>query len=102
MSLAVGPTVRHKGLLLAGVADLGTAAGSWDNGCNRIDSRSHAMNEPVIVGYARTPIGKFSGGLSSMTAMDLGGVAIKGALERSGVPGDAVENVIMGHVLQAG
>ena len=60
------------------------------------------MNEPVIVGYARTPIGKFSGGLSSMTAMDLGGVAIKGALERSGVPGDAVEYVIMGHVLQAG
>ena len=60
------------------------------------------MNEAVIVGYARTPIGKFSGGLSSMTAMDLGGVAIKGALERSGVPGDAVEYVVMGHVLQAG
>jgi acetyl-CoA C-acetyltransferase len=60
------------------------------------------MNEAVIVGYARTPIGKFSGGLASMTAMDLGGVAIKGALERSGVPGDAVEYVIMGHVLQAG
>ena len=60
------------------------------------------MNEAVIVGYARTPIGKFAGGLSSMTAMDLGGVAIKGALERSGVPGDAVEYVVMGHVLQAG
>ncbi len=60
------------------------------------------MNEAVIVGYARTPIGKFQGGLSSMTAMDLGGVAIKGALERSGVPGDAVEYVVMGHVLQAG
>ena len=60
------------------------------------------MNEPVIVGYARTPIGKFSGGLSSLTAMDLGGHAIKGALERSGVPGDEVQYVIMGHVLQAG
>jgi len=60
------------------------------------------MNEAVIVGYARTPIGKFGGGLSSMSAMDLGGVAIKGALERSGVPGDAVEYVVMGHVLQAG
>jgi acetyl-CoA C-acetyltransferase len=60
------------------------------------------MNEPVIVGYARTPIGKFSGGLSSLTAMDLGGAAIKGALERSGVPDDAVEYVVMGHVLQAG
>ena len=60
------------------------------------------MNDAVIVGYARTPIGKFSGGLSSMTAMDLGGAAIKGALERSGVPGEAVEYVVMGHVLQAG
>jgi acetyl-CoA C-acetyltransferase len=60
------------------------------------------MRDAVIVGYARTPIGKFSGGLSSMTAMELGGVAIKGALERSGVPAESVESVIFGHVLQAG
>jgi acetyl-CoA C-acetyltransferase len=60
------------------------------------------MNEAVIVGIARTPIGKFQGGLSSLTAMDLGGAAIKAALERSGVEGSAVESVIMGHVLQAG
>jgi acetyl-CoA C-acetyltransferase len=59
-------------------------------------------NEAVIVGYARTPIGKFSGGLSSLTAMDLGGRAIEGALERAGVPADQVDQVVMGHVLQAG
>ena len=60
------------------------------------------MNEAVIVGYARTPIGKFQGGFAGLTAMDLGGHAIKGALERAGVPADAVEYVVMGHVLQAG
>lgn len=60
------------------------------------------MNEAVIVGYARTPLGKFGGGLASLTAMDLGGVAIKGALERPGVPPEQVQYVIMGHVIQAG
>ena len=60
------------------------------------------MNEAVIVGYVRTPIGKFSGGLASLSAMDLGGVAIRAALERAGVPAEQVDYVIMGHVLQAG
>jgi acetyl-CoA C-acetyltransferase len=60
------------------------------------------VNEAVIVGYARTPIGKFQGGLSSLTAMDLGGVAIRAALERAGVQGGQVDQVFMGHVLQAG
>jgi len=60
------------------------------------------MSEAVIVGYARTPIGKFQGGLSSLTAMDLGGRAIAAALERAGVAPDQVEYTIMGHVLQAG
>jgi acetyl-CoA C-acetyltransferase len=60
------------------------------------------MTEAVIVGYARTPVGKFGGGLSSLTAMDLGGAAIGAALERSGVAPDQVDQVIMGHVLQAG
>jgi acetyl-CoA C-acetyltransferase len=62
---------------------------------------SDARTESVIVGYARTPIGKFGGGLSSLTAMDLGGVAIRAALERAGVGADQVDQVIMGHVLQA-
>jgi acetyl-CoA C-acetyltransferase len=59
-------------------------------------------NPSVIVAGARTPIGKMSGALKDFTAMDLGGIAIKAALERSGVSGDQVDYVIMGHVLQAG
>src|SRR5919112_1271527 len=60
------------------------------------------MPGSVIVGGARTPIGKLSGALKSFTAMDLGGFAIKAALERSGISGDQVDYVIMGHVIQAG
>ena len=60
------------------------------------------MPGSVIVSTARTPIGKLSGALTSMSAMDLGGIAIKGALERAGVGAEQVDYVIMGHVLQAG
>ena len=60
------------------------------------------MGKTVIVGGARTPFGKFGGGLSSLIASELGGIAIKEALERSGVTGDQVDEVIMGNVLQAG
>jgi acetyl-CoA C-acetyltransferase len=60
------------------------------------------MPGSVIVGGARTPIGKLSGALKGFTAMDLGGFAIKAALERSGIGGDQVDYVIMGHVIQAG
>jgi len=60
------------------------------------------VNDPVIVGYARTPIGKFLGGLAALTAMQLGGVAIRGALHAAGVRGEQVDSVVMGHVLQAG
>jgi acetyl-CoA C-acetyltransferase len=56
----------------------------------------------VIVDGARTPIGRFLGGLSSLPAAQLGGVAIRAALERAGVAPDAVEYVIMGQVLTAG
>jgi acetyl-CoA C-acetyltransferase len=56
----------------------------------------------VIVGGARTPIGKLSGALKSFSAVDLGGMAIKAALEKAGVAGDQVDYVIMGHVIQAG
>ena len=56
----------------------------------------------VIVGAARTPIGAFQGALSSLTAPQLGAAAIKAALERSGVAPAAVDQVVMGHVLQAG
>jgi acetyl-CoA C-acetyltransferase len=60
------------------------------------------MPGSVIVGGARTPIGKLSGSLKGFTAMDLGGVAIKAALEKAGIRGDQVDYVIMGHVIQAG
>jgi acetyl-CoA C-acetyltransferase len=60
------------------------------------------MSGSVIVAGARTPVGKFLGGLSSLSAADLGGIAIKGALEKAGIAGDQVEYVIMGHVIQAG
>jgi len=59
-------------------------------------------NPSVIVAGARTPIGKLAGALKDFSAMDLGGIAIKAALERSGITGDQVGYVIMGHVLQAG
>jgi acetyl-CoA C-acetyltransferase len=57
---------------------------------------------PVIVGAARTPVGRLLGSLASKSASDLGGVAIAAALDRAGVPADRVQYVIMGHVLQAG
>jgi acetyl-CoA C-acetyltransferase len=60
------------------------------------------MSGSVIVSSARTPIGKLSGALSACTASDLGAVAIRAALERAGIAGDAVDYVVMGHVLQAG
>jgi acetyl-CoA C-acetyltransferase len=60
------------------------------------------MPGSVLVAGARTPIGKMSGALASFTAMDLGGFAIKSALERSGVAGEDVDYVVMGHVIRAG
>jgi acetyl-CoA C-acetyltransferase len=56
----------------------------------------------VILGSARTPIGKLGGGLSTLKATELGGVAISAALERSGVDPEQVDHVVMGQVLQAG
>jgi acetyl-CoA C-acetyltransferase len=60
------------------------------------------MSGSVIVAGARTPIGRLLGGLKDLSAADLGGVAIKGALEKAGVSGDQVDYVIMGNVIQAG
>ena len=61
-----------------------------------------ARTRSVIVGGARTPMGRLLGSLKDFSAADLGGVAIKAALERSGITGDQVDYVIMGHVIQAG
>ncbi|RCK30525.1 acetyl-CoA C-acetyltransferase [Thalassospira lucentensis] len=60
------------------------------------------MTDVVIVGAARTPIGAFSGTLTNTPAHDLGAIAIKAALERAGVEGDAVDEVILGQVLTGG
>ena len=60
------------------------------------------MTKSVLVAAGRTPIGKLSGQFASLSAMDLGGIAIKGVLERSGVDPALVNAVLMGHVLQAG
>ncbi len=60
------------------------------------------MSDIVIASAARTPVGAFSGGLSTVTAHDLGSVAIGEALKRAGVEGAEVSEVIMGQILQAG
>jgi acetyl-CoA C-acetyltransferase len=60
------------------------------------------MPKTVILGAARTPIGKMGGGLSTLDATELGGVAIEAALQRSGVEPEQVDHVVMGQVLQAG
>lgn len=60
------------------------------------------MGKTVIVGGARTPFGKFGGALRSLTAAELGGIAIKAALEKTNIDRNKVEEVIMGNVLQGG
>ncbi|HEY3878297.1 MAG TPA: acetyl-CoA C-acetyltransferase [Trebonia sp.] len=58
--------------------------------------------DPVIIGGARTGIGRLLGSLAGFSAAELGGFALKGAIDRAGIAPDQVEYVIMGHVLQAG
>jgi len=60
------------------------------------------MSKTVILGAARTPIGKMGGALSTLDATELGAVAIEAALERSAVEPEQIEHVIMGQVIQAG
>jgi acetyl-CoA C-acetyltransferase len=56
----------------------------------------------VISSIARTPIGRFRGGFTPFTAMELGGFAISAALERAGITGDQIDEVLFGHVIQTG
>jgi acetyl-CoA C-acetyltransferase len=63
---------------------------------------SDPTRTPVIVSAARTPIGKYLGSLASLTAPELGALAIRAALERSRVPADQLQEVIMGNVIQGG
>ena len=59
-------------------------------------------NTPVIVSAARTPIGKFMGALGSLSAPKLGAIAIREAVKRAGVEPAAIQEVIMGNVVQGG
>lgn len=56
----------------------------------------------VIVSAVRTPIGSFQGSLSSLSATELGGIAVKGAVEKAGITNDKVNEVYMGNVCSAG
>ncbi len=60
------------------------------------------MSNPVITGIARTPIGKYNGALAPLSAVELGGAAISAAIEQSQIDPATVDEVLFGHVLQAG
>ncbi|XP_065568646.1 acetyl-CoA acetyltransferase, mitochondrial-like isoform X2 [Artemia franciscana] len=68
----------------------------------RYSSGVSQLHDVVILGAARTPMGSFRSSLASLKAPQLGAVAIKGALEKSGIPMEAVQEVYMGNVCQAG
>jgi len=61
-----------------------------------------SQNEVVIVSALRTPIGQFGGSLKNISAVQLGSIVIKAVMERAGIKGDMIDEVIMGNVLQAG
>jgi len=63
---------------------------------------SDPTREPVIVSAARTPIGKFLGGLAALQAPELGAIAVRAALQRAGIAAEEVEEVILGNVVQGG
>jgi acetyl-CoA C-acetyltransferase len=67
-----------------------------------IDIARDPRTTPVIVSAARTPIGRFLGSLSALSAPDLGAAAIRAAVERAGIPAEDVAEVIMGNVVQGG
>ena len=59
-------------------------------------------NEAVILSAARTPVGRFQGTLGSVSATELGAIAVKAAVERAGINPEEIEEVIMGNVVSAG
>ena len=60
------------------------------------------MHEPVIVSAVRTPIGKFLGTLTPFSAVDLGAIVVREAVNRAGIEPTQVDEIIMGNVIQAG
>lgn len=88
----------------AGLQDGQTAAEQADQGTRRRVRRrmDEAVGGPVyVVGCARTPMGAFQGSLAPLAAPELGAIAIRAAVERAGVPPEAVEEVLMGNVCSA-
>src|SRR5258708_33585060 len=76
-----------------------------DDGAGRPKAAKEPMRagqSPVLVSAVRTPIGRFLGALSSLTAPQLGAIAIREAVQRAGVPVDQIDEVIMGNVVSAG
>jgi acetyl-CoA C-acetyltransferase len=67
-----------------------------------MDRTMNSQREVVLLSAVRTPIGRFQGGLSGLSATDLGGLAIREAVRRAGVSPESVDEVLMGHVLQGG
>ena len=65
------------------------------------ESKPINMKEVYIVSVARTPIGAFGGALASLTAIDLGAIAIKAAIERAGIKASDIQEVYMGKVISA-
>lgn len=66
------------------------------------NQRSTVLNEVVIVDAVRTPIGSFQSSLSSQSATQLGGVAVKGLIDRTGIAPDKINEIYMGNVCSAG
>lgn len=104
-----GPSGASSGLVCAREPDRTVA--TWVPGAGLLRSAEESPAERwsdvdaqdvVIVGAARTPVGRFGGALAALRAVELGAVAIRAALERAGVPSDDVDRVLVGHVLQAG
>lgn len=60
------------------------------------------MSKSVILSFARTPFGRLGGGLSSLKAIELGGIVLREAIRRSGIEDNSIDNIIMGMVLQGG
>lgn len=76
----------------------GMSTGAGSKRARGTSSEPLADTAVYIVGVARTPLGSFQGGLSSLSATDLGGIAIRAALERAGVSPSDVDEVYMGNV----
>src|SRR5690606_23323567 len=83
-------TPRHQGM-----RDIHRGAG----GPRRVN-RGRMSNEIFILGGARTPMGEYTGKLKDHSAIDLGAIAARAAIERTGVPPDAIDHVVFGNVLQ--